>query len=52
MTLFDKIFKRNVSKDIETIIDTTPKEVYITKEEYRYRKEVIDNWIKDYKEKY
>lgn len=51
MTLFDKIFKRNVSKDIETIIDTSSKEVYITKEEYRYRKEVIDNWIKDYKEK-
>lgn len=51
MALFDKLFKRNVSKDIETIINTVPKEVYITKEEYRYRKEVIDNWIKDYKEK-
>ena len=51
MTLFDKIFKRNVSNDIETIINTAPKKVCITKEEYRYRKEVIDKWIKDYKEK-
>lgn len=53
MKLFDKLFKRNVSNDIETIINTNtaPKEVCITKEEYRYRKEIIDNWINDYKEK-